>query len=98
MRKHLSAAPHQDVEIEHAACPASACATSELSLDGLYCSEHRVRPERAFDKRHRIGKVAARGALRWIDENRRGVKQDEVLIELGNGSANDAGGSAVRAV
>lgn len=80
-RAETSAAPQNDVEIEHTRAPAAAAAATEFALDGLDVAKHFGRPEIAFHQRHSVGKVAASATMGRIENDRRGVKQSEILVE-----------------
>lgn len=76
-----TAAPQQEIEIEHSRTPAASAAPAEGAFKGLECRKHRRRLHRTFDEGDRIGKITTGAAMRRIEDNRRGVEQSEILVE-----------------
>lgn len=97
-RAPFAAAPGDDVEIEDPRPPALAAAAAEIVLDLLEHGEHRRRIKVAFDQRHGIGEIAARGPVRGIEDDRRGVEQPERLVERGDRGLDHLRRSSVAAV
>ena len=84
-RAPLAAAPKGDVEVEHAWTPPAAAASAEFALETLNSSQHFWWVKRALDQRHGIGEIASGGpSLRWVEDDRRGVEESEILIEPGD--------------
>src|SRR6476659_2754732 len=92
------AAPQDDVEVEHSRTPATAATAAEILFQRLQPREQRRWPKIAFDQRDRIGEIAAGSAMRWIQDDRRGVEQAELLVEPGDRGLDHARRAAVAAV
>ena len=97
-RTDPTAAPRENIEIEHPRSPAATRATAEIALDRFERGEHRVWVGNACDQHDRIGKISPGAALRRVEDDRRGVEQAEVRVEPGDGGADHAAGAAVATV
>ena len=83
-RTPFAAAPQNNVEVEHARAPAAAAPAPEIALDRLETRQHLGRFRVAFDQRDGIGEIAARTAVRGIEDDRRGVEQPKLLVKPGD--------------
>lgn len=80
-RSKSTAAPNNKVEIEDARAPAPPGAPAEFSLDLFEAVEHFPGIEAALDEGDRVGEISTGTAVGRIEDDRRGVKQAELLVE-----------------
>ena len=97
-RAESPAAPQDEVEVEHAWAPAPPPAATEGAFDRFEARQHLGWFGIAFDQRRGIGEIAAGAAMRRVEDDRRGVEQAEVFVQLGDRGLDHAGRAPVAAV
>jgi hypothetical protein len=83
-RAKLALAPERNIEVQHAWAPAPAATAAESSLQCLETRQHIGRFELALNERDGIREVAARAAVRGIQNDRRSIEQAELCVEPSN--------------
>src|SRR5690348_2544277 len=92
-RAESAPGPQHDIEVEDARSPAFPAAAAEFPLDGLEPNEHAGRLDVTLDDCDRVGEIAARAAVRRVEDNRRGIEQAELLVQPGNCRLDHARGT-----
>lgn len=93
-----TAAPAENIEIEDPGTPATPRSSTELFLKTLQDAEHLTRRKAGGDQGGRVREVPAGAAACRIEDDRRGVKQVEASVELGDGRTHHPCWPAVAAV
>jgi len=86
----FTAAPRDDVQVEHSRTPAAAGAAAKFAFDCLQMPQHLRRIDLAFDQRDRISEVSAGPTGSAVEQNWRRIEQAEVLVEARNRGFHDA--------
>ena len=97
-RVEPTAAPCEQVEIQHARAPAATGAAAEGALDGFHLAEHCQRIQPAFDERDGIGEIAPGTTQSGIEQDGRGIEQPEIRVEARDRRRDHARGAAVATV
>ena len=83
-RAPLPAAPQDKVKVEHARAPALAHAAPEPAFQQLHPPQHFRRFEVALHHCDCVREIAARAAVRRVEDDGRGIEQTEIVVQLGN--------------
>lgn len=97
-RDEPASTPQGDVQVQHPWAPTAPTAAAEIAFDDLQASEHNPRLEAAFNQCDSVGEVAPGIAMRGVEDDLRGVKQSELLVQPGDRRLDDARGAPVAAV
>jgi uracil-DNA glycosylase family 4 len=80
-RAPKTAAPQDDVEIEHTRPPAFARAPTEFLLDQFDRVQYFRRTQFALDQSHRVGEIASRISVRPIEKDWGGVEHAKFVVK-----------------
>src|SRR3569623_735490 len=94
-RPKRAAAPQDEIEIENTRSPAPTASPAKSPFDCLECLEHGPRLKVAFYQRHRIGEIAAGASVRGVENDRRGIEQIKLPLQLRDCCFNDLPRAAV---
>src|SRR6478735_4968830 len=94
-RAEASTVPGDEIEVEHPFTPPPPGPPPERAFRSLQGVQHARGIERAFDQGHGIGEVPARAADRPVEDDRRRVEQQEILVQPRNRRFDYAGRTSV---